>query len=124
MPKLSPDQEESLNKKGWYDDEGIRIVPLSKPIENGPNEIKELKLSEPTGFYYEKYGQPFSMFTGGKKLADDQEDSEAKIEINVKKLNRYVESSNTPEMSTGSAKDLSMSDVRKAHEAMLDFFGR
>ena len=117
--QLTPEEVE----QGWHDKEGgPRIVPLSTTLQSGHGPLKELRLSEPSGFNYEKLGQPYKMLSGDKKALEGEDKME--IEINVKKLNRYIELSNDPQLGFGEARKLSLSDAKNAHGAMLDFFGR
>lgn len=116
--------EEDAEEKGWTDVDGFRVVVLSTPIKSGQGTINELRLSEPNGFNYEKLGQPFKMMSSSKKKLDDDDEEDVVIEINIKKLNRYIELCNTPQLGFGEARLMGMSDAKKAHGAMLDFFGQ
>jgi len=120
LPELISEKD----KDAWTDIDGIRVLPLQKPFQSGPNTIEELRLSEPTGFHYEKFGQPYKILSGGKKNTLEDEDAVIEIEINVKKLNRYIEVSNNPELGMLDARRMCMGDIKNAHNAMLDFFGK
>ena len=115
---------EDDEEKDWKEVDGYRVVELSAPITSGPNTINELRLSEPNGFNYEKLGQPFKMMSSSKKVKFEDDEEDVVIEINIKKLNRYIELCNTPQLGFGDARLMGMSDAKKAHGAMLDFFGQ
>ncbi len=123
LPELISEED----KKAWKDIDGVRVLVLETPFQSGHGMIKEIRLSEPNGFYYEKYGQPYKLISSGKKgnLGDlDEEESVIEIEINVKKLNRYIELCNNPQLGMLEARKMSMTDIKNVHNAMLDFFGK
>ena len=124
LPILSPEEERAkqLEENGWYDEDGLKIVPLSKKFKSGPNLIEELRLSEPTGFIFEKYGDPYTILSSTGKIELGSDDKEIKFERNIKKLNRYIEVCNDPQLGFGDARHLSMKDAKGGHGAMSDFF--
>ena len=122
--ELTEEQAKHLEENGWYVDGEYHIVPLSKPITSGHGVIEELKLSEPNGFSYEKLGQPFKMLSGSKESKLQGEDEPVEIEMNIKKLYRYIEASNNPQLGFGEARLLCMKDSNNAQAGMLDFFGK
>ena len=119
--EISPDESED-EEKGWYQEGDLKIVPLSKPFKSGPNLIEELRLSEPTGFLFEKYGDAYTILSSTGKIKLDSGDKEIKFERNIKKLNRYLETCNDPKLGHGCARNLCMKDAKCAHGAMSDFF--
>ena len=121
--EISPDENESEDEdEGWYQEGDLKIVPLSKPFKSGPNLIEELRLSEPTGFLFEKYGDAYTILSSTGKIKLDSGDKEIKFERNIKKLNRYLETCNDPKLGHGCARNLCMKDAKCAHGAMSDFF--
>ena len=123
---MTEDQIKQLAKEGWYDHDDKKIVPLKTALKSGHGDIDQLVLSEPNGHHFEKLGHPFKMLSAGGKSEDDDVDGDksVEIELNIKKLNRYVELSNTPQLGFGEARALGMKDGENARNAMLDFFGK
>jgi len=114
--------EEDEQEKGWDKEGELNIVPISRPFKSGPNLIEELRLSEPTGFLFEKHGDPYTILSSTGKVNLDGSDKEIKFERNIKKLNRYIETCNDPQLGHGDARQLCMKDAKAAHGAMSDFF--
>ena len=119
--EILPDESED-GEKGWYQEGELNIVPLSRPFKSGPNLIEELRLSEPSGFIFEKYGDAYTILSSTGKIKLDMGDKEIKFERNIGKLNRYIETSNDPQMGFGDARQMCMKDAKAAHGAMSDFF--
>ena len=125
MSEMTEEQIKQLEKEGFYDHDDKKIVPLSKTLKSGHGDIDQLVLSEPNGFNFEKLGHPFKMLSSDGKSDDDVDgDKSVEIELNIKKLNRYVELENTPQLGFGEARALGMKDGENARNAMLDFFGK
>ena len=116
------EEENEDEEKGWYQEGELNIVPLSRPFKSGPNLIEELRLSEPSGFIFEKYGDAYTILSSTGKIKLDMGDKEIKFERNIGKLNRYIETSNDPQMGFGDARQMCMKDAKAAHGAMSDFF--
>ena len=125
-PVLSEEEriaKELEENEGWYTDGEERVIPLNNPFISGHGEIKQMRLHDPGGFMFEKLGDPYTILSSANKInLDGDDDKEVKFEVNRKKLNRYVEGSNTPQLGFAEARKISTKDLKAVHNAMLDFF--
>ena len=119
---LSEEQQKQLDDEGWYEENGTHVVPLSGPLKSGAGIIEEMRLTEPNGFDFEKLGDPYIILGATGKPESDDEERDAKFEINRKKLNRYTELCNSPQLGFGEARNLCMQDSKNVHNAMQAFF--
>ena len=119
---LSEEQQKQLADDGWYKDGDVHVVPLSKTLKSGAGLIEEMRLTEPNGFDFEKLGDPYIILGSTGKLESEDEDKDAKFEINRKKLNRYTELCNSPRLGFGEARKICMKDLKSVHNAMSAFF--
>ncbi len=108
---------------GWYRDGDEIVVPLKKPFDSGHGRIEQMRLSDPGGFMFEKLGDPYTILSSSGKISiDGGDDKEVKFEMNRKKLNRYAEHSNSPQLGFGEARKISTKDIKAVHNGMMDFF--
>jgi len=107
---------------GWYQDGEEKVIPLKTEFKSGQGPISEIRLSDPGGFQFEKLGDPYTILSSTGKINLEGDDKEMRFEMNRKKLNRYVELSNTPQLGFGEARLISTKEIKAVHSAMMDFF--
>jgi hypothetical protein len=94
-------------------DSAHKPIKLSPPlIDQEGTEHQTIELTEPTGRQWDDIGKPFSMIMDG----EDQQ-----IEINNKKLTRYV--SAVTGIDTAVLYTLPRSKLQECQDQMMSFFG-
>ena len=90
----------------------MTAIKLSKPIQHGEDQVAVLELRDPTVDDVSDIGYPFLMIPNDGDMA---------MELRPKVIMRYA--ARLSGLPPSSLKTISLSDLSKIQEAVMDFFG-